>query len=257
NDLEPNGNNDVLFGNIIRSDGFDLDCLFYKRKMTIKDLINGLQIKLSDFNYQEVQQQYQPVFIDPGRKSVFTAADKFFLYQGRQRAPEIMTNMIINGGSKYNKAKRVKKKKRKKEEKRRKKKKNGDISFSCLNQVCTKQNKWKPIKYQQDSTKVPLIVFGSGMFGKDNVKLKGLRCGIVGKLYKLLKKREAEGQLIATTIDEFKTSKTYSLCFFDDLKIISTKSFKGVAVVCCERCSKVWQRDSNAANNMMTISKSI
>jgi len=72
----PNGNNKVLFGLIIRSDGFDLDCLFYKqRRVTgIKDPINSLELQLSDFNYQEVEQRYHPTFIDPGRKSVFTAA---------------------------------------------------------------------------------------------------------------------------------------------------------------------------------------
>ncbi|KAI7901703.1 uncharacterized protein BX663DRAFT_562168 [Cokeromyces recurvatus] len=144
-----------------------------------------------------------------------------------------MTNMVISDGSKYNKAKKGKEE---------------------------EEEEWGYhffLFYQQDNTKFPLIVFGSGMFGKDNVKLKGLGCGVVGKLYTSSKKREAEGQLIAITIDEFKTSKTRNLCFFDDLKIISTKSFKGVVVVCCKRCSKVWQRDSNAANNMMTISKSI
>ncbi|KAL0078188.1 hypothetical protein F4703DRAFT_1797202 [Phycomyces blakesleeanus] len=134
--------------------------------------------------------------------------------------------MLINGGGKYNKAKRVKK---------RRKKKNGDTTFESLTRACTKKDKWKPTKYQQDSTKAPLAVFGSGMFGKYYVKLKGHGCGVVGKRYKLLKKGEAEGQLIVITIDKFKTSKTCNLCFFDDKKIIKTKSFKGVAVVSCKQ----------------------
>ncbi|KAI8988507.1 hypothetical protein BDF20DRAFT_998923 [Mycotypha africana] len=62
--------------------------------------------------------------------------------------------------------------------------------------------------------RVPLIVFGAGMFEKDVVKLKGQRCGVVGKLFATLKKREAKGQLMVVTIDEFKTSKTCSLRFY-------------------------------------------
>ncbi|KAI8987807.1 hypothetical protein BDF20DRAFT_998371 [Mycotypha africana] len=52
------------------------------------------------------------------------------------------------------------------------------------------------------------------MFGKDVVKLEGQRCGVVGKPFATLKKREAKGQLMVVTIDEFKTSKTCSLRFY-------------------------------------------
>ncbi|KAG2235217.1 hypothetical protein INT48_003561, partial [Thamnidium elegans] len=43
-----------------------------------------------------------------------------------------------------------------------------------------KENKWKPLKFKEDRQKVPLIVFGSGMFGKNTLKLKGLRAGVTG-----------------------------------------------------------------------------
>ncbi|KAI8646659.1 hypothetical protein BD408DRAFT_428655 [Parasitella parasitica] len=95
------------------------------------------------------------------------------------------------------------------------------------------------------------------MFGKDAVKLKGHRCGVVGTLFRTLKRREAEGRLIVTTIDEFKTSKTCNLCLSDGLTIIKTDNFKGVGVVCCHHCKQLWQRDINASNNMMTISKAV
>ncbi|EPB89337.1 hypothetical protein HMPREF1544_03846, partial [Mucor circinelloides 1006PhL] len=72
-----------------------------------------------------------------------------------------------------------------------------------------------------------------------------------------LKRREAEGRLIVTTIDEFKTSKTCNLCLSDGLTIIKTDKFKGVGVVCCHHCKQLWQRDVNASNNMMTISKAV
>ncbi|KAI8979054.1 hypothetical protein BDF20DRAFT_867392 [Mycotypha africana] len=72
------------------------------------------------------------------------------------------------------------------------------------------------------------------MFGKDAAKLKGQRCGFVGKLFATLKKREAEGQLIVVTIDEFKTSKTCSLCFYDDMQIVDFPKFKGTGVLYCK-----------------------
>ncbi|KAI8997611.1 hypothetical protein BDB01DRAFT_893114 [Pilobolus umbonatus] len=71
----------------------------------------------------------------------------------------------------------------------------------------SKKQKWKPAPYLESKTKTPLIVFGAGMFGNDAVKLKGRRCGVVGKLFRTLKRREAEGRLIVTTIDEFKNLK--------------------------------------------------
>lgn len=41
-----------------------------------------------------------------------TAKDHFYLYQGRQKAPQIMVNMLINGGKKYDRKQRKKKKKK-------------------------------------------------------------------------------------------------------------------------------------------------
>ena len=59
------------------------------------------------------------------------------------------------------------------------------------------------------------------------------------------------------SIDEFKTSKTCSSCFFDDLKVVKTSGFKGKDVLSCSKCKKVWQQDVNAATNMMTISEAV
>lgn len=52
-----------------------------------------------------------------------TAKPRFNLYQGRQRAPEYMVNMLLDGTPKYNKKKRRKKSRNK----QRKKKKNGIV----------------------------------------------------------------------------------------------------------------------------------
>lgn len=94
------------------------------------------------------------------------------------------------------------------------------------------------------------------MFGKDQVKFKGLRAGIVQKIFNALKRREAEGGWIVVTIDEYNTSQKYSLCL-SQVKIIKSPNFKGFGVLSCNTCKVVWQRDVNACFNMMTISLSV
>ncbi|KAK4510235.1 protein transport protein S31 [Mucor velutinosus] len=42
-----------------------------------------------------------------------TAKHQFDLYQGKQRAPDMTANMLLNGGAKYNRKKRFKKKNKK------------------------------------------------------------------------------------------------------------------------------------------------
>ncbi|KAG1388805.1 hypothetical protein G6F60_013577 [Rhizopus arrhizus] len=70
-DLTPNENNKILFGNAIKSDGFSVDFVFYRKER----MNNGsdVELTLEDFNYEEVHNQYHPMFLDPGRKSLFTA----------------------------------------------------------------------------------------------------------------------------------------------------------------------------------------
>jgi hypothetical protein len=45
-------------------------------------------------------------------------------------------------------------------------------------------------------------------YGKDIVKMKGLRCGVVGIMWRYLKKKEAAGDLLVVPIDEFKTPRS-------------------------------------------------
>ncbi|KAI9487628.1 MAG: hypothetical protein EXX96DRAFT_554009, partial [Benjaminiella poitrasii] len=50
------------------------------------------------------------------------------------------------------------------------------------------------------------------MFGKDLMKLKGLRCGVVGVMWRCLKKREAAGDLLVLPLDEYMTSQICQPC---------------------------------------------
>lgn len=76
-----------------------------------------------------------------------------------------------------------------------------------------KQKKWAKAKFTPNSEgKLPLVVFGNGMFGKDNVPMKGHRPGLVGVLYRMLKRREARGELVVVIIDEYLTSQVTGNC---------------------------------------------
>jgi hypothetical protein len=66
---------------------------------------------------------------------------------------------------------------------------------------------WKPAPFQE-SSKAPLIIFGNAMFGRKNlVHIPGKMNGVVGVLWKALKRKEREGKLLAIPIDEYYTSQ--------------------------------------------------
>ena len=91
------------------------------------------------------------------------------------------------------------------------------------------------------------------MFGKDSVKIKGVRTGVTGVLWRFLKRREKEGDLLAIEIDEYKTSKNCYLCY-GNKTLKEVEGTKGVSVKACNKCHTIWQRDVNAAKNMSLIS---
>ncbi|GAA5809410.1 hypothetical protein MFLAVUS_002818 [Mucor flavus] len=244
-ELAPNGNNSILFSNIVRTDGVSVAFLFYrKHQADPSPSYQRFDLALEDFDLSEVKDKYLPKSLDPGRTSVFTAT--VGLQSNRHLRCTTKEYYHMTGLTRFSR------------KQNKLKKDTGIESLEIIdNPSKPKKQKWKPALYLESKTKIPLIVFGAGMFGKDAVKLKGHRCGIVGKLFRTLKRREAEGRLIVTTIDEFKTSKTCNLCLSDGLTIIDTDNFKGVGVVCCHHCKQLWQRDINASNNMMTISKAV
>ncbi|KAI8967173.1 hypothetical protein BDF20DRAFT_803796, partial [Mycotypha africana] len=246
-----------LFHNIVRSDGFTVDFLFSKKgKANEEKTIENHRLTLEDFDLAEIEAGYRHCFIDPVRKDVFTAAIglddekhqvrsyRFHLYQGRKRAADKMVNMLINGGTKYNLDLRLKKRQeqnkvaKKKNNKKDGKKRRKDASNA----------KWKPEPFNAgDKIKVPLIVFGNGMFGKDNVVLKSHRCGTVGVLWRALKQREVAGDLLVLEIDEFKTSRIRSCCSNDTLERL--KGIQTYSILVCKTCHILWNRDINASKN--------
>ncbi|KAI9007892.1 hypothetical protein CLU79DRAFT_711816, partial [Phycomyces nitens] len=69
--LIPNGHNNILFGNLLRTDGFSLNFLFFTNDVK---LVMDLLIKLENFTMFESDEMHTTISIDPERKSVFTAA---------------------------------------------------------------------------------------------------------------------------------------------------------------------------------------
>jgi hypothetical protein len=66
---------------------------------------------------------------------------------------------------------------------------------------------WSPAPVVR-SGQIPLVIFGNAMFGANNsMTIKGKRHGLVDKIWKELKRREAAGELIAVKIDEYLSSQ--------------------------------------------------
>lgn len=63
----------MLFGNLVRTDGFSVDFLFYKRfQAGHSPSLQKFELAV-DFNLPEVEKDYMPISLDPGRKAVFPA----------------------------------------------------------------------------------------------------------------------------------------------------------------------------------------
>ncbi|ORE07450.1 hypothetical protein BCV72DRAFT_255864 [Rhizopus microsporus var. microsporus] len=76
-ELIPNEENKVLFGNIVKSDGFCIDFIFYRRTFGENGdvtLIQNHGLGVGDFSIEEVIQLYRTIFLGPGRKAVYTVA---------------------------------------------------------------------------------------------------------------------------------------------------------------------------------------
>ncbi|KAL0075567.1 hypothetical protein J3Q64DRAFT_1666990 [Phycomyces blakesleeanus] len=156
----------------------------------------------------------------PNMDTLFTFCDyntakyRFNLYQGKQRAPDMMVNILLSGSARYNRRRHFRKKNRKQE--RQNKSKKGK----------NRQYKLKPLRYPEDKSKVPFVVFGNGMFGKDRVKLKGLRCSVAG-------------DLLVLPIDEHPASKICKIC--KSRTLIDHPNVKGQSILVCKTCNTLWQ----------------
>ncbi|KAH8555839.1 hypothetical protein BGW37DRAFT_478765, partial [Umbelopsis sp. PMI_123] len=106
-----------------------------------------------------------------------------------------------------------------------------------------------------DQNKIPIIAFGDALFA---TSLKGSKSGIARRCRKLLRGAERQGLLVFMPIDEYNISQLQrkrkpggetptdeSEDEADDNSLYS--------VLACECCTRLWQRDVNAARNMHLI----
>ncbi|KAI7900101.1 uncharacterized protein BX663DRAFT_532483 [Cokeromyces recurvatus] len=183
----PNGRNRQLFGNLIRSDGFSVDFLFYKRRNDQNDMavkVNQIHLKVDDFKITDLDRDVRrctakeyyhltgsarfsselnrlknerginiiessiptnktsdsekylqhATYIFNNLDTLFefynaaTAKDRFFLYQGKQRAPELMYNRSLRSKKK----KKAKNKKKKKKKGDQEEKKGKEVKKKCI-----------------------------------------------------------------------------------------------------------------------------
>ncbi|KAI9483101.1 MAG: hypothetical protein EXX96DRAFT_130640 [Benjaminiella poitrasii] len=61
-----------MFANTIKSDGLSVDFVFNRRNKHEEKA--HVDLVLENFSLDEVNTLYQPMFLDPGRKSIFTAS---------------------------------------------------------------------------------------------------------------------------------------------------------------------------------------
>ncbi|CEG73157.1 hypothetical protein RMATCC62417_08590 [Rhizopus microsporus] len=99
--LLPSQNNKIMFANTVKTDGFSVDFVFNKRTTKNTSLAANIDLELEDFDLEEVQQTYLPMFLDPGRKSVFTAAVGFDKAKHQIRRCSTAEYYHMTGSTKY------------------------------------------------------------------------------------------------------------------------------------------------------------
>ena len=116
--------------------------------------------------------------------------------------------------------------------------------------------RWRPAPYDASLDKCPVICLGNGSF--DRVRFRGKSYGHVKLLRRKLQDAQHQGRLIVLDVDERYTSKTCSTCgrrALANAKVFLPfeKVYALHAVVYCNKCNRVWQRDTNAARNIRSI----
>jgi transposase len=202
------------------------------------------------------------------------AQDRWEDFVSRKAAIDEAVNILINGGKKYNgcRAKTRRKRKERPSRKRRRraqrKRRKAARQSESMDEGAPPPppsepitaNKRRRYNYTPAITdKMPLVVFGSAMFGKDGVRIKGHRHGITDTMFKQLKHRESLGELCLLTIDEYFTSQVCSKCKTRNLEKVADSNGKKLhAVLRCLTCNTLtWNRDVMASKNMWDISWSI
>ncbi|CEG63941.1 hypothetical protein RMATCC62417_01005 [Rhizopus microsporus] len=104
-----------------------------------------------------------------------------------------------------------------------------------------------------DTTKMPLIIFGDSLKGNTHVRFRGRR-GTSEMIYKHLKKREKQVELLVLDINESRMSSVCFECHQRNLRHHTVQERTFYNVLICNDCNILWNRDVLAAKYMMLIS---
>ncbi|ORE06340.1 hypothetical protein BCV72DRAFT_335980 [Rhizopus microsporus var. microsporus] len=104
------------------------------------------------------------------------------------------------------------------------------------------------------TTKVPLIIFEDGLKGSTHVRFRGRIVETSEMIYKDLKKREKQGELLVLDINEFRASSVCFECHQRNLRHHTAQERAFYNILICNDCNIFWNRDVLAAKNMMFIS---
>ncbi|GAA5817579.1 hypothetical protein MFLAVUS_011127 [Mucor flavus] len=217
--LHPGGLNDVLFANTIKSDGFTVDFLFEKRRATArqesKNYIENHDLDLKDFEYITL---YLLILVERRCIQQQLAWIQWII----KLDDALLKNLTI-------------------------------IETNIPTQkTCSSISYERFIQYIINHKDKLFDFYGVDATLTDNMYFIEVASG---NLQCFTKKREAAGDLLVVTVDEFKTSRICCRCGTDSLDGVA--HVKGHSVLVCKTCNTLWQRDVNAAKNMMTISLSI
>ncbi|KAL1934459.1 hypothetical protein VTP01DRAFT_6641 [Rhizomucor pusillus] len=177
-----------------------------------------MELVLSDFK-EEIENYFMPCGLNPGRRNIFQAA-----YGAQNTEHEIRRSSTREyyqwtGSPKRN------------ENLKKARKRNGieeiESNFpsakTAVNMCGIFSYTWKRYSHSIASTMTQRKIQSisrqtKGTRRTNNVPLKGHRPGLVGVLYRMLKRREARGELVVVIIDEYLTSQICHNCQARSLK---------------------------------------
>ncbi|ORX58335.1 hypothetical protein DM01DRAFT_1372391 [Hesseltinella vesiculosa] len=116
------------------------------------------------------------------------------------------------------------------------------------------RQKWRKQEFvATPKSKVTLVCLGDGKFGRRS--FRGHPSGLAARLKKLLQRADREDRLVLLSTDEKWTSQVCSKCGRQGCKPIEIAGSNLHSVTVCQHCGQMWQRDCNAARNILSVAR--